>query len=322
MKFVEDSAGWGLVGDIGATNARFALVHPNGSIGFARAILSQDHSTVGEAIATFLRAVPDVRLSRSVLAVATSPQGDYVSFTNHHWTFSIEELRQKLGLRRLRVVNDFHANALAIPHLGPDELVKIGAGQPVSEAPIAIIGPGTGLGVSALVPTGKRPIVVPGEGGHVTMPAADEREAEVLEIVRRRFGHASAERILSGPGLVNLYRALCELADAPAADLTGEQICHPETLPDEHLARAALEMFCAMLGSVAGNLALTFGARGGVYIFGGIVKNLGSIFERSAFRDRFEAKGRFRNYLAQVPSYVVVRPFAALLGASRLLHEA
>ncbi len=322
MNAIDCGTNWGLVGDIGATNARFALVRPDGSIGFTRAILCNDFASIGEAIAAFLAEAPEARPSHSVLAVAASPAGDVVSLTNHAWTFSTEDLRSTLGLTQLRIVNDFHANALAVPHLGADELVKIGGGAAVAGAPIGILGPGSGLGVSALIPTADGAVPVPGEGGHVTMAAADAREATVLEIIRRRFGHVSAERVLSGPGLVNLYGALCELAEVPAAPLTAEEISHPDALTNHRCAREATEMFCAMLGTVAGNLALTLGARGGIYIAGGIVPKLGPAFARSAFRERFEAKGRFRSYLAEIPTYVVVRPFAALIGAAQLLRQA
>ncbi len=312
---------WGLVGDIGATNARFALVRPDGSIGFTRAILCDDFPTIGEAIAAFLAGAPEAKPSHAVLAVASSPVGDEVRFTNHNWTFSVEALRKMLALSRLRIVNDFHANALAVPHLAGDELVKIGGGDAMAGAPVGIIGPGSGLGVSTLVPTNEGVVAVPGEGGHVTMAPADAHESAVLDVIRGRLGHVSAERVLSGPGLVNLYGALRELARAPAAPLTAEQISDPQTRASDPFARQATEMFCAMLGTVAGNLALTLGARGGIYIAGGIVPKLGGDFAQSKFRERFEAKGRFQSYLAAIPTYVVVRPFAALLGASMLLRE-
>lgn len=322
MSAIDYATDWGLVGDVGATNARFALVRSDGSIGYTRAILCNDFATIGDAISAFLAEAPAKRPSQAVLAVASTPEGDIVSLTNHSWTFSTEGLREALGLKQLRIINDFHANALAVPHLAANELIKIGGGGAVAGAPIGILGPGSGLGVSTLIPTTGGAIALPGEGGHVTMPAADARESAVLESLRRRYGHVSAERVLSGPGLVNLYGALRALAGAPAVSLTAEEISHPEARTDDHFARDATEMFCAMLGTVAGNLALTLGARGGIYIAGGIVPKLGPTFQRSAFRQRFEAKGRFRNYLAEIPTYVVVRPFAALLGAAKLLGQA
>jgi glucokinase len=311
---------WALVGDIGATNARFALVAPDGTLTKTRVLLCDEHATIADAIATYLKEANGAKPVQGLLAIAATPMGDEVAMTNHPWTFSIAALRQTIGLRRLEVVNDFHAAAAAVPHLGEDQRVKVGPGAAVSETPIGVIGPGSGLGVSALVATATGPKPVPGEGGHVTMPPADARESAVLDIMRARFDHVSAERLLSGPGLVNLYNTLCELSHVPAGPLTAAQITDPQIGSGDACAREATAMFCAMLGTIAGNLALTLGARGGIYIAGGIVPKLGDAFAKSAFRARFEAKGRFQSYLAAIPTFVVVHPFAALLGASKLLR--
>ncbi len=313
---------WSLVGDIGATNARFALVAPDGEISKTRVLLCDDYPTIADAITAYLADANGTKPVAAVLAVAASPTGDEVSLTNHPWTFSIAALRQAIGLKRLKVVNDFHANAAAVPYLAPTERIQVGPGAPLADAPIGVIGPGTGLGVSALVPTPAGPKPIPGEGGHVTMSPADARESAVLEIMRSRYDHVSAERVLSGPGLVNLYNTLCELSHVKAAPLTAAQITDPKIGAGDASAHEATAMFCAMLGTIAGNLALTLGARGGVYIAGGIVPKLGDAFAQSQFRERFEAKGRFRDYLAAIPTYVIVRPFAALLGASKLLDAA
>ena len=188
--------------------------------------------------------------------------------------------------------------------------------------PMAVIGPGSGLGVSAVVPTSAGYVPVSGEGGHVTMAAADDEESAVLALMRRRYDHVSAERVLSGPGLVNLYNALCELAGAPRRGADRRADLRPGDGRPRCLAGRAVSMFCAMLGTVAGNLALTLGARGGIYIAGGIVPKLGEAFANSPFRARFEDKGRFSGYLAAIPTYVVIRPEAALLGAAQLLDSA
>lgn len=309
----------GLVGDIGATNARFALVAPDGSLSRNANLLCDDYSSIGEAIKAYLAQAGALMPEHAVLAVATSPRGDRVSFTNNPWTFSIAELAQHLGVRQLRVVNDFYANAFAVPRLVGNDLRKIGSGEAIAHMPIGVIGPGSGLGVSAVVATGNGHVPIAGEGGHVTMAAADDEESAVLALMRKRYDHVSAERLLSGPGLLNLYNALCEIAGTPAASLTAAQISDPQTAAgDEHAAKA-VAMFCAMLGTVAGNLALTIGAQGGIYIAGGIVPKLGEAFAQSPFRARFEDKGRFRAYLAAIPTFVVVRPDAALLGAAQLL---
>lgn len=309
----------GLVGDIGATNARFALVEPNGTITHAGTYLCEDHASLADALAAYLHNHAGAKPAHAVLAVATSPQADQVCFTNNPWTFSVAELKAQLGLQRLAVINDFHANALAVPHLEGNDLRLVGGGTPDTRMPMGVIGPGSGLGVSAVAASKSGYVAIPGEGGHVTMPAGNDEEAAVIALLRHRFDHVSAERVLSGPGLVNLYNALCELGGQPSAGFTAAQITDPKTMAEDTCAARAVAMFCAMLGTVAGNLALTLGARGGIYIAGGIVPKLGDAFAQSPFRGRFEDKGRFSTYLAAIPVYVIVRPHAALLGAAKLL---
>jgi glucokinase len=309
----------GLVGDIGATNARFALVGSGHAIKRTRVVAAGDYPGIAEAITGYLEAEADGRPDQAVLAVASPVTGDSVTFTNSPWTFSIAELRQRLGLRRLEVINDLTATALAIPHLPESGRVQIGPGQPVLDAPVGIIGPGTGLGVGALLRAGKDWMAVPSEGGHVTMAPGDGRESAVLDLMRRRFDHVSAERVISGPGLVNLYNALCETEGVPAASYTAAQITDPGIRARDPRCQETVVMFCAMLGTIAGNLALTLGARGGVYISGGIVPKLGATFAQSAFRARFEQKGRMRAYLAPIPTYVITHAVPAFLGAATLL---
>lgn len=312
----------GLVGDIGATNARFALVQPGGSITPARVYALNDYPALTAALEVYLvEEAASTRPVQAVLAVASPITGDQVTLTNHPWTFSIEAVRQHFGLRRLRVINDFAANALAIPCLGESDRMQIGSGSPIPDAPIGLIGPGTGLGVSALIPGANGGMPIHGEGGHVTMAPANAQESAVLDLMRRRYDHVSAERVLSGPGLVNLYNALCELVGTPAGPFTAAQITNSRIWKEDSRARDATAMFFAMLGTVAGNLALTLGSRGGIYVAGGIVPRLVSTFAESEFRKRFEAKGRFRSYLAMIPTYVIVRPIPALLGAATLLER-
>lgn len=310
----------GLIGDIGATHARFAMVE-RATIGQSRVLMTADYATIADAISAYFRAeAPAVMPTVAVLAVASPVTGDHVELTNSPWAFSIEALRSQFGFRKLSVINDFTAVALAVPRLAENDRMQIGTGRPVTATPIGVIGPGTGLGVSALVPVNGRWQALPSEGGHVTMAAADPHEGAVLDLMRRRFDHVSAERILSGPGLVNLYNALCEIAAVPAGAYTPSQITDRKTCEDDLHCRHAVAMFCAMLGTVAGNLALTMGARGGIYLAGGILPKL-SILAQSAFRQRFEDKGRLRGYLAAIPTYVVTRPIPAFVGAAGLLDE-
>ena len=229
-------------------------------------------------------------------------------------------MRRQFGWTKLRVVNDFAANALSIPQLLPEHLSQVGEGAPVPDAAIAVLGPGTGLGVGGLVRSDGSWIAIPGEGGNITLAALDSREAAIIDILRRQYAHVSAEIVLSGPGLVNLYDSLCELAGKPTTASTPEHITHLYPGCDPQ-CREAVAMFCAMLGTFAGDVALTFGARGGVYIMGGIVPNIFEIFRHSAFRERFEFKGRYRQYLSAIPTYVVTHPFPAFLGLKTLVGE-
>ena len=314
--------GVGLIGDIGATNARFALIQPDGTSTTVRVYALADYASLADALDAYLaEESPRSKPRQAVLAVASPVTGDAVTLINHPWTFSIEAIRRQFGLKRLRVVNDFAANAAAIPQLRESDRLQVGGGEPARYAPIGIIGPGSGLGVSALAFSANKPVPIATEGGHVTMAPATARESAILDAMRRRYDHVSAERLLSGPGLVNLYNTCCELAKKPAASYTAEQITSPSIWKEDPLAREATSIFCAMLGTVAGNLALTFGARGGIYIAGGIVPRIPSFFAQSEFRSRFEAKGRLRSYLAAIPTYVIVRPLPGLLGAAVLLNE-
>jgi glucokinase len=324
----EESTGSAVVADIGATNARFARVRRDGRIVDQRVYLCEDHPTLEEALDHYCSEL-GVKLRQAALAVASPVTGDRVTLTNNPWSFSIAEVRGRFGLDHLAVVNDFLANALSIPRLDPSDWCQIGGGTPVPGAPVGIIGPGSGLGVSGLVPmssggndAGTVWLPLAGEGGHATMAPSTARESAVLERMRRRYEHVSAERALSGPGLVNLYTTLAEIDGVPAKPFTPAQITDPAIGAEAPLCREAVEMFCAMLGTVAGNLALTLGARGGIYIAGGIVPKLGAAFDSSPFRRRFEAKGRLQPYLAEIPTRVITHPVPAFVGLAGLLRRA
>jgi glucokinase len=314
-----DSETW-LVADVGATNARFGLVSPKGVVLHTRTLAVVDHPTIADAITVYLGergALPMPH--QGAIAIASAITGDRVAMTNHPWSFSISALKSQLGFHRLEVINDFTALALALPHLGPEHRVQVGGGTAVAHSPIGVLGPGSGLGVSGLIPAGKGWIALAGEGGHATVAPADDRESAVLERMRRHFDHVSAERVLSGPGLVNLYNALAMLDVVPSRGYTAAQITDPAIGAADPLCAEATSLFCAMLGTMAGNLALTLGARGGIYIGGGIVPRLGQRFAQSPFRARFEAKGRFSEYLAAIPTYVVNHPLPAFLGCAEVL---
>ena len=309
-----------LLGDIGATHARFALLS-GGEVGRAQILMVADYDRIEDAIHTYLSEIPgDEKPESAALAVAGPVTGDRIVMMNSPWGFSIEGVRQHYGWSKLHVINDFAANALGVPLLAAEHLLQIGEGAKVEGAPAAVLGPGTGLGVAGLIPGPSGWIALAGEGGNVTLPALDSREAAIIDILRRQYAHVSAEIVLSGPGLVNLYDALCELAGKPATPATPEHItnlypgCDPQ-------CREAVQIFCAMLGTFAGDVALTFGARGGVYIMGGIAPKIYEIFRHSHFRERFEFKGRYRQYLSTIPTYVVAHPFPAFLGLKTLFGD-
>ena len=309
-----------LVGDIGATNARFGLVSPERKVLHWHSYACEHYPTLEDAVAEYLSARGGLAMPRqAAIAVASAITGDQVSMTNHPWRFSIAAVRARFGFERLEIINDFTAQALALPHLGPDDRMSVGGGAAAAGAPLGVLGPGSGLGVSGLVACGAGWVALTGEGGHATMAPATERESAVLDHMRRHFDHVSAERALSGPGLVNLYNSLAELDGIPSRGYTPAQITDFGTRGGDPVCVEATAMFCAMLGTVAGNLALTLGARGGVYIAGGIVPRLGRFFADSQFRTRFEAKGRFEAYLAAIPTHVVTYNLAAFLGCAALL---
>jgi glucokinase len=309
-----------LVADIGGTNVRFAIIEsPGAPPAHLRALGCADHAGVEDALRAWQAqtgaSIPEV----AGFGIATPVTGDEVAMTNHPWRFSIGALRAALGLRRLTLVNDFTALALALPALGAADLRQVGRGEAQPGAACGLIGAGTGLGVSGLLPAAGGHVPLQGEGGHVSLPASTPREAAVIGLLAARHGHVSAERALSGPGLVALHDALRVLAGVPAIALTPAQVSARALGASCPFCVEAVALFCALLGTVAGDLALTLGARGGVYIGGGIVPKLGDFFVRSAFRERFVAKGRFRPWLERVPTRVIVAPHAALIGASAAL---
>jgi glucokinase len=315
-----------LLGDVGGTNARWAWQTAAGApLTHVSTLAARGHASIGDCIAAYLKqhALPPPR--DVAFGIATAVAGDTVSMTNHPWSFSIDALRRSLGADRVRVLNDFEALAHAVPVLPAADLQAVGGGLAVPGATLAVIGPGTGLGVSGLVSDGSGGWrVVAGEGGHVTLAACNARESSLLAVLRERFGHVSAERALSGPGLVNLYEAACLLDGETFTTLQPAEVLtrsRPDTAEHDMHCDEAVKTFAALLGTVAGNLALTLGARGGVFIGGGIVPRLSERFAALPFRSRFDDKGRFRSYVEAVPVWVITAPAPALLGAARALDS-
>ncbi len=313
-----------LIADIGGTNVRFALVGPNGLHTRTSVLAGDDFPGLAEAALAYLADAGAGTLPEAAaFAVASPVSGDRIELTNRpSWSFSTDALRRRLGLQRIRIINDFTAIALGIPHLGPEHLDAVGGGAALPEATIGVIGPGTGLGVSGLVWSGNDWIALGAEGGHVTMAAANERETAVIRLLRRRFGHVSAERVVSGQGLMNLYSAITELDGRGQEPLGAEDITGRAAAGHAPACEEAVQLFVSFLATAASNMALTLGARGGVYIAGGIVPKLGPLFDRDAFRRRFEQKGRFGSYMARVPTWIVTHPIPAFLGLAAALRKA
>jgi len=309
----------GLIADIGGTHARFALCGADGTVGKPLVLACHDFPDLTRAAQDYLTQVAPARPRRGAFAVASPVLGDVIRMTNHPWTFAIDSVRRDLGLDDLNVLNDFAAIAHAVPYLQPADQVQVGGGATVAGTPVAVLGPGTGLGVSALIPVADGWVAVATEGGHATLAAATAREDAVIAVLRRD-GHVSAEDTLSGGGLVNLYRALSELeSETPDGSLAPHDVTERALAGMCPRCAEALEMFCAMLGTTASNLALSLGARGGVYIAGGIVPRLGDAFQMSGFRRRFEDKGRFSDYLAAIPTFVITHPLPAFVGLAHLV---
>ena len=306
--------------DIGATTTRCALLDDKGQELAPEIFENADFTGLVGVLRVYLdhRRASD-RPTRAALAVAAPITGDEVQMVNIGWRFSQSQLKQELGFKRLQVMNDFAAIAWALPQLTPADVTQIGGGEGVPRMTLAALGPGSGLGVSALVPTSDGWTAMTGEGGHVTMPATTREEQDVIAMLRDRFdGHCSAERVLSGPGLVNLYVTLAGLAGRGTPTVNPEDVTHLAK-QGEPLARKTLAMFFSMLGTVAANLAVTTGARGGVYIAGGIVPRIVDALRKSEFRQSFEAKGRYRTYLAAIPTLVITAPLPAFRGLRYLL---
>ena len=310
-----------LLADIGATHARFGLETAPGVVGQVAVLLCDDFDGIVPLLHAYLEQHPAGRIHHAAFALANPISGDFIRMTNRDWQFSLDAVRRVLGLSTLLIVNDFTALAMALPGFQPKDLLQIGGGAPQTHAVSGVLGPGTGLGVSGVIPTVDGFVTLGSEGGHVNFAPSDEREFAILQYAWREWKHVSNERLISGPGIELIYRALAQRngVDAPprnTADIVASAL-------DAHdpLCLEVLETFAGMLGSAAANLAVTLGAFGGMFIGGGIVPRMGAWFAQSPFRARFEAKGRFTDYIAQIPTYIIMTPNPALYGVSAILSE-
>lgn len=312
---------YALVGDVGGTNTRLALCClESGAISHIQTYSGLEYPSLEAAIQHYI-AGQQVSISDGCIAIACPVTGDRVAMTNHNWAFSIAEMKRNLGFAHLEVINDFTAVSMAIPMLKPEDVIQFGGQAPQANKPIAVYGAGTGLGVSHLVHVEKRWVTLPGEGGHVDFAPNSEEEAQILEVLRSELGHVSAERVLSGPGLVNLYRAIVKADGRLPDNLQPKDITNRALDDSDTDCRRALSLFCVLMGRFGGNLALNLGTFGGVYIAGGIVPRFMSFFKASGFRGAFEDKGRFKAYVQDIPVFLITHPQPGLLGAGAWLRQ-
>lgn len=307
-----------LVIDIGGTNIRLGLLQENSlSPQHIASYKVNNFPGLGEVVAEYLQQAPAHQLQEASVALAGPVDSDLLQLTNHGWQFSVAETRQRFNLRRLKVINDFTALALSLPHLQPEQLVQFGGEVADPNGAIALLGPGTGLGVSGLVRTAAGFYPLSGEGGHVSLGARTPRELAIFNAFRGKYGHMSAERLVSGTGMTEFYQVVCQLDGVETEALPAEQISARAVNSSCPRCAEVMTLFCEWLGIVSSNLALTMGAVGGVYIGGGIVPKLGGYFFNSGFRREFEDKGRFREYLQDIPVFVIQEGGQpALIGAA------
>jgi len=318
---------WNLVADIGGTNARFAALREGqleSEFEFYHSV--EEYPSFSDLVVKLRDEIANVTgftgAPHSVcLAVACPADVEHISFTNSHWDFTKSQLKQWFDCEQLVVINDFEAIAHGITELGPEDVIQVGGGEPQVHKPIGILGAGTGLGMAALISHSDGYHVLDTEGGHADFAPVDQQQMELLSCLRQTYKRVSLERVLSGKGIVNIYQAICQMEQTPTQFATPPEVVAAALDSSDPQALAALNMFCESMGAAAGNLALTLGARGGIYIAGGVVPRFSDFFVNSGFRNKFEDKGRFVSYLQPIPVYLVMRNNLGLLGAAKKLHN-
>ncbi|WED44440.1 glucokinase [Legionella cardiaca] len=311
-----------IVADIGGTNARFSRVDLNNWLVDKVAVYPcNDFSSLTAALNFYQENQELSAIKHIAIAIACPVTSDFIRMTNFHWQFSINDVKQQLNIAQLQVMNDFAAAAMSLPLLRASEKIQIGDGTADSNKPMVVLGAGTGLGVAHLIPTANGFVPLAGEGGHATWAAQTEQEWFIQRYLTEQYGHVSCERLLSGPGLESIYLALAAYQQKQVTALSAAKITMLALSQQCELASATVAQFFASLGSYAGDLALSLGAFGGVYIAGGIVPKLLPLIEGSEFRSRFEAKGRSSVFNRQIPTYVIVAEQPGLLGAAAYLKQ-
>jgi len=311
-----------LLADIGATNARFALLEDDACSPVSH-LAVEDYASSYDAIAAALELLKSPRVPQAAMLAFAGPVDEARSvMTNAGWDTTVGELRQRFGFNRVRLMNDYAALALSLDRLDEDDKLCIGPTLPDTAGTRAVLGPGSGLGVAALIPAQPHALPLITEGGHMTMAAADSLDADLIAVLREDLGHVSAERLLSGPGLVNIYKCLGLVQGTAVEPLSPAEVTRRALEGTDALCRLTLERFCLLLGSFAGSVALSYGAQGGMFLGGGILPRFPEFLAASGFRERFEAKGRFRDYLAAIPTWLITRPDAAFVGLAAVARQA
>lgn len=295
-----------LIADIGATTTRCAVATPGRrKTEHLKVMANSDFESADDVLGGYLASLPSKPAS-GALAIAAPIDGDEVRMSNRNWSFNRLKLGSCLGLERLEIINDFHAVACALPLIGNKDRAEVGVASAYRRGNRAVLGPGSGLGVGAWIDHGNKGIPLTGEGGHVTLAGRDEQEDSIIARLRERYGHCSAERVLSGPGIIALHSAMHDGEMKTSREITTGTV--------DPKCRATMEQFYRFLGTVSADLAVTSGAYGGLYIAGGIVPANIEQIQASTFRERFEDKGRYRGYMQAIPTYVITDPMPGLTG--------
>jgi glucokinase len=307
-----------LISDIGATNARFALLE-GGEVAVSETYAVSDYASPVEAARAFLSGPAAGHSPKRALIAAAGPvDHGRITLTNAAWMVDSDRIAKGLGMTDVVVLNDFEALGWSLPALHAEHIVTLGAPRTGERGTMAVMGPGTGFGLAAMAFAGDTEVILVTEGGHATLSSENRREDAIIVALRQQFHHVSVERVLSGSGLIQLYHAIARVDGKAVPERDAAEIVEHALADDCKVSREALDLFCAFLGSVAGNIALTLGARGGVFIGGGIAPRFTDFLRSSAFRERFEAKGRMSSYLARIPTAVIVHPMPAFLGLAHL----
>lgn len=311
-----------LVADIGGTNIRLGIARANGEVNEITVYQCREFDSLKAVVEHYLTEnyIADSRIN-ACFAIACPVENDLIQMTNLPWQFSKSELKEQLNLNKLLVINDYTAIAYAVPYLSDDQKVQIGHGKAQKGKPISICGPGTGLGVANVVPVAEKWVALSGEGGHVDFAPIDRTEVKIFEYLNEKYAHVSYEQLLSGLGIEQIYQALVAIHNVELPKLSAKEISEMALSNDCSICRQTLEQFCKILGSFAGNLALTLASFGGVYIAGGIVPRFVEFFNQSEFRSRFESKGRLSQFNQNIPTFVITESQPGILGASAYLRQ-